>query len=98
MDDNTESKQGGKMTRQKYRENIIDVSDPNHLMLYGQFLYKYPDICPFCFSKYPEDRIKKTEHIIRCNRMARGIREGLPTAHFIPERTEVFYAGETDER
>jgi hypothetical protein len=59
-------------------ESIIDVSNATQLLWYGQFLIRYPDICPFCFSKYPEDNIKKTEHVIRCARMARFIREDVP--------------------
>ena len=61
-------------------ESIIDLSDPNQMLRYGQFLTRYPDICPFCFSKYPEDSVKKTEHVIRCARMARFIREDVPTS------------------
>lgn len=64
--------------RALHGESIFDPSDPNQLLRYGQFLTMFPDICPFCFSKYPEDRIKKTEHVIRCARMARYIREDVP--------------------
>lgn len=54
-------------------ESVIDVRDPNQLLRYGQFLSMYPDICPFCFSKYPDDPTKKTEHVIACAKLAREI-------------------------
>jgi hypothetical protein len=74
-------------------DSIIDVSDPNQLLRYGAFLGRYPDICPFCFSKYPEDDIEKTKHVIRCAQMARSIRNGDSTKfmqHSIDHRIRMF--------
>jgi hypothetical protein len=63
------------MTRHLGAESIFDPGDANQLLRYGQFLTMYPDICPFCFSKYPDGNIKKTEHVLKCARLAREIRD-----------------------
>lgn len=63
--------------RKGTKENrIFDPSDPNMLLIYGQFLNYYPDICPFCFSKYPDGEIEKTEHILKCKRIAQEAIKG----------------------
>lgn len=54
---------------------VVDCSDGEGLMKLGAFLYRYPGICPFCFSKYPEGEQDRIDHINRCSRIAQGIRD-----------------------
>lgn len=54
---------------------IVDCSDGEGLMKLGAFISRYPDICPFCFSLYPEDEENKSAHIRKCAKLAREIRD-----------------------
>ena len=60
---------------------VIDCNDGNGLLMLGEHITRYPDICPFCFSKYPDDitdsngHNERQEHIRKCAKLAREIRE-----------------------
>lgn len=54
---------------------IVDCSDGEGLMKLGAFISRYPDICPFCFSSYPENEEDRAIHIRKCQRIAQGIRD-----------------------
>jgi hypothetical protein len=62
------------MQSYRTRDTLPDCSTGEGLEQLGEHITRYPDICPFCFSKYPDDEIKKVEHIIACNKILRSIR------------------------
>lgn len=61
---------------QKYivADTLPDASSGEGLEQLGAHFTRYPDICPFCFSKYPDDEIERVEHMIACNKILRSIR------------------------
>ena len=60
---------------------VIDCSNVDQLLMLGEHITRYPDICPFCFSKYPDDVTDingyndRQEHIKKCAKLACEIRD-----------------------
>jgi hypothetical protein len=52
---------------------MMDMSTGEDMEKLGCFASRYPEICPFCFSKYPDDPAQKMEHIRGCKRLLQEI-------------------------
>jgi hypothetical protein len=56
------------------RSQVVDPTDGEGLEKLGCFASRYPEICPFCFSKYPDGDEDRAIHIRACSKLAREIR------------------------
>lgn len=57
-------------------DTLLDVQFGEGLEKLGSFTARYPEICPVCFSKYPDDPAQRREHIGACARLLQEIKEG----------------------